>query len=397
MAGGRSAQASAIYDDYLMKVIIYHPNSFGGTYEHAQYLYQEYAKQLGSGNCQVLFPTIAKAGGPDFKKYLLTDKPNYRLRLANQLHFLWRTFANPVLLWWYIRRMKDAVVVFNEFDQFSMWLWGPLFRLTQGKRTYAVILHDPDRDAYAGNATRSGWLMRQVMRIMDIAFYHEVLPDKPYYRHLPKTRFVNVMLGLMPVHQSDESLSGSLNLQTDGFQVMSILGNIRLEKNYHLAIEALVKFPTMKLVIGGRPASSAVSIDELKAHADELGVADRVIWIVRFLSDEELASIIRASDVSCLNYSATFKSQSGVMTLVAPYRKPMIVSDGESALAAVVKKYQLGVWVKPDDLGDFCDGLHRLLEGNLPPAKWDEFEAFANWESNVRLSLTAFEECRQKD
>jgi glycosyltransferase involved in cell wall biosynthesis len=378
-----------------MKVIIYHPNSFGGTYEHAQHIHKEYIKQLGTGNCEILFPVIAKAQHPDFKKILLTDLPAYG-KLVNKLHFLYRTFLNPLLLLLYMRKQPNAVILFNEFDQFSMWFWGPIFSLLKGRHTYAIILHDPDRDAYAGKASLSAWFMRKVMLPMDIVFYHEVLPERSYYTNLPKTCFVNVMLGLMPKHQPDASLCEQLAIFTENRPMMSILGNIRYEKNYGLAIESLVQFPELVLVVGGRPSSSVVDVSLFQKQAEELGVANRILWLVRFLSDSELASVISASSISYLNYSATFKSQSGVMTLVAPYRIPILASDGESALAAVVRKYNLGVLVEPDDQESLNQGISRILSAHLPEPAWQAFEEFASWETNVKISIAAFEVANSK-
>jgi glycosyltransferase involved in cell wall biosynthesis len=175
---------------------------------------------------------------------------------------------------------------------------------------------------------------------------------------------------------------------------MSILGNIRHEKNYHLAIASLVTHPSLVLIIGGRPSSSIVDITVFQKQAEELGVSNRILWLVKFLSDAELASIITASQISNLNYSATFKSQSGVMTLVAPYRIPIVASNGESALAAVVNKYKLGVLVEPDNQQSLDEGIGKVLAAQLPKAAWQEFEDFASWQTNVQISLAAFKEER---
>lgn len=377
------------------KVIIYHPSSFGGTYEHALFMFAEFEKQHGKGIAEIYFPVNAKAEGPYFHKILLTDLPQGS-RIVRQLHFLWRTFLNPLLFFFKTRKYKGAYILFNEFEQFSGWFWRWFFQLNRSGQTYSIILHDPDRDAYAGNASRSGWLMRQVMLPMDVAFYHEVLPKRPYYENLPNTSFHNVMLGLMPACEPDANLLAELQSACEGFKVMSILGNIREEKNYHLAINALALYANAKLIIGGRKANSGVDVDAYRKLAEEKGVSNQVIWLERFLSDAELSAIITVSDYSILNYSSTFKSQSGVITLVASYRKPIIASDGESALAAVVKRFGLGLLTEPDSQESYNQVLGEMIAGNYPEGQWDKFEAFASWEANIKTTMTAFKMSAEK-
>jgi glycosyltransferase involved in cell wall biosynthesis len=378
------------------KIIIYHPSSFGGTYEHALFMFAEFEKQHGKGIAEIYFPVNAKAEGLYFHKVLLTDLPQGS-RVLRQIHFLWRTFINPLLFFFKTRKYKGAYILFNDFDQFSGWFWRWFFQAFRSGQTYGIILHDPDRDAYAGNAKRSGWLMRQVMLPMDVAFYHEVLPKLPYYDYLPKTSFHNVMLGLMPACEPDQELLKSLQTEVAGFKVMSILGNIREEKNYHIAITALKEYPNAKLIIGGRKANSGVDVDAYRKLADSLGVTNQVIWLERFLTDAELSAIITISDYSILNYSSTFKSQSGVITLVASYRKPIIASDGESALAAVVKRFGLGLLAEPDNQESYNHALGNMMAGNYPNGEWDQFEAFASWETNIKTTMNAFKMASQKN
>lgn len=379
----------------MEKVVIYHPNSFGGTYEHALFMFHEFEKQHGEGFAEIYFPINAKAEGKYFHKVLLTDQPKGN-KIIRRLHFLWRTFINPLIFFFKSRKYKGAYLLFNEFDQFSGWFWRHFFQFNRKGQVFGIILHDPDRDAYAGKASRSAWLMRQVMLPMDVAFYHEVLPKRSYYENLPKTSFHNVMLGLMPACAPDATLFQSLQEQLIGFKSMSILGNIREEKNYDIAIKSLALYPNLKLIIGGRKANSGVDIDMYHKLASDLKVTNQVIWLERFLTDAELSAIITASDYSILNYSATFKSQSGVITLVASYRKPIVASGGESALAAVVKRFGLGLLTKPDNQESFNEVLGEMIKGNYPIGSWNEFEAFASWEANINTTVAAFRAAGEK-
>ena len=86
----------------------------------------------------------------------------------------------------------------------------------------------------------------------------------------------------------------------------------------------------------------------------------------------------------------------GVITLVASYRKPIIASDGESALAAVVKRFGLGLLTEPDSQESYNQVLGQMIAGNYPEGKWDKFEEFASWEANIKTTMAAFKIAAEK-
>lgn len=374
-----------------MHIVIYHPNSFGGTYEYSIHVFEAYNKNPTVTKCTLLLPSNANYTQPNVFKILENDLVEGS-KWYKKIHFLYRSLANPIRLWWYLQKQNECNVIFDEFEQLTSFFWSPLFRLTKSKKQkYAVVLHDPDRDAYPPNPTIAALSMKWVMDVMDIGIYHDILVEKSYYKANLKTKYVRSHLGIYPYFQPQKALFEELSAQKAGRKLAAIIGNIRPEKNYHLAIGSLPHFPDLMLVIAGRVANTSVDIGAYKKQAETLGVADRIIWIEKFLDDEQLAAVIEASDIILLNYAATFKSQSAALCLVAPYKKMLLASDGESALALAVKRFDIGELVTPDDQEAMINGLKRLMfERQNSIENWDSFLKNNTWEANIDIAIQAF-------
>jgi len=382
------------------ELVFYHQTSFGGTFSYAINSFEAFAKQHISS--ELLLPRNVsdseiskKIGNSKFSvnRILLTDQPNTKIRLFKQLHFVFRSLINPFILWNFIRKKKKLVVVFNEFDQFSAIIWGLFFRIfKKNGHCYAVILHDPDRNNYFKIKKLSEISMKSVMQIIDVAFYHEIIPERNYYQNNGKTIFRNIAHGVYPKYNADEKFREKLILQKADSKLFIMPGNIRSEKNYHLAIEALAFFPDVKLLIAGKSANSGIQTAEYKKLSVKNNTHNRIIWREHFLSNEQMAAAIEISDLVLLPYSESFKSQSGGLFLVAPYRKPLLVSEGESALAIHVKRFNLGICVQPDSLEGLKQGFSLFLNEKNTSPDWEAFFNFASWNNSAKLALETFED-----
>lgn len=121
-------------------------------------------------------------------------------------------------------------------------------------------------------------------------------------------------------------------------------------------------------------------------------------WDIRRIPDEEVGDIFAACDVVLVTYSAKFRSASGVLNAAVSARKPVLASSGSGPLKTVVEKYELGVFVKPDDFEEGLRGASKLVkisatgkcEFVLQP-DWDKYEQENSWEENARWIYKAFE------
>jgi glycosyltransferase involved in cell wall biosynthesis len=305
-------------------------------------------------------------------------------KVVKKLHFLWRSVSSPLRFWRGVRHYEDALIIWNDFDQSSVLLWVPMVKLQRkASQATAVLLHDPDRDAYPPNLAVAQDTMLFMMQTMDLGFYHEVLADRVYYQR-SHTQYQSIPHGSYPLPKPDAALSAELNAyRQQGFKLASITGNIRHEKNYHLAIAALADEPTLMLVVAGRPANSGVNTAVFKQQARELGVLDRIIWLERYLSPAELAAVLACSDVVLLAYSSTFKSQSGIFANLVQFQSNLVASAGDNALAILVRRFGLGELVEPDNLDSLKAGIHRALDQKDKREGWFTLAQAYTWQGNI--------------
>ena len=376
-----------------MNVVIYTTSAQGGCYDYARQLHQAYSGHTLVDRCVSLFPENADIPARrDFKKMLLPDRTDSPLAWDKKRLFIQRSLRNPIKLLNYLRDKPPSLVIFNDWEQITAPLWAPLFRSRFGsKHLYAIILHDPDRDAYPPNLRTSQYCMGSMMRLMDFALYHDFLPTKPYYAPNGRTQYLNVPHGLYPGAEPDAAM---LSFMAEELQpsltYAAILGNIREEKNYELAIRALQQFPQLGLVVAGKASTRHISVAGYKALAEDLGVSSQIIWIEKFLTEGEMAAVIQSVNWLLLYYASTFTSQSGVLNTAAPMRKPIIASDGSSSLAATLRRFPIGLLAKPDSLPDLCKVLARALDGFGPDAAdWANYLEYASWDSQIDTVLAA--------
>lgn len=372
-----------------MRVLIYESSSKGGNYEYARALFDAYGASSRFSDVQLLLPSNTPMEETAVVRKVLLPDSRVANKWLNKIWLLLRSFTNPFILFFCLLRTKKTFVLFNDFEQISAPVWVVFFRAFLGKHRYAVFLHDPDRDRYPPHPVYSRYSMRTMMNLMDVGLYHHHLPEKPYYQNR-KTKFLSVPHGLYSLPTADVTLMEEIAVFKSDGVLFTIVGNIRTEKNYLMAIHALQKLPHAKLIIAGEPSNASVDMQIYKQAALKIEVDHRIFWCIKYLEPEELSAVITMTDCVLLNYSNTFTSQSGIINMIAPFRKRIIVSDTGSALTKTVKRFNLGSLVKPDVEADLICAMESIISG--PEASWDDFLEHASWETQVQLVAEAYEQ-----
>lgn len=375
-----------------MEIIIYNINSFGGNYEYSKAILSAYQKHTEISKVTLLMPDNSPANGPNITHLLMTDAPPFKNKLLRKFHFIYRSIINPLRLVRYLKKSDPAVVIFNDFDQLTSLVWYRWFKALKSRHIFAVILHDPDRDKYLPLRGLSVATMEKVMSFMDVAFYHGYLPDKPYYQN--DCISVAIPHGIYPPVELNQDFLQYINQQKKQKNLIGILGNIRDEKNYDFIIEALVELPDCQLLVAGSKSSANVPIEEYKQKINDLGLQDRVIWIERFLSENELNTAIVVCDIILLYYKVSFTSQSGILNSIAPYKKKILVTDTPSALQQVVNKHHLGMLVAPDNKEKFIRSIKLLtnMDTDAFDSGWISYEEGASWKKNIDIAIETFKQ-----
>jgi glycosyltransferase involved in cell wall biosynthesis len=372
-----------------MNILIYESSSFGGCYRYALEIQKAYQRRPDVERCDLLLPKNATNLPTNTRNILVNDKP----RRFKKVSFIARQFINPFVLFLVLLRQRPSLVILNDFEQTTAPLWAPFYRLFLKKHTFAVILHDPDRDAYPPSRKISAFCMKQLMSAMQLALYHQHLPAKSYYQNNLPTQYLSIPHGIYPSEWADPKLLYSLNQYKNADFLLTIPGNIRREKNYEAAIRLISQHVNYRLLVAGNTANSDVNTEEYKRLAQQLGVSERIYWIEKYLSEAELAACIEASDVVLLNYTKTFTSQSGILNNVAPFRKALVVSNTESSLAYLVKDFNLGCLCDPENQESFDLAVRNALgTKQMNTIHWDEYIAYASWDNHAEKVINMAKE-----
>jgi glycosyltransferase involved in cell wall biosynthesis len=377
-----------------MSLLIYNPNSKGGNFDYSIQIFNAFVNRKEFNPTILLLPSNAmNENVSGMKKILLRDTPPSSIRLLSQTYFLFRSLVNPFIVFVFLlRNRKIKYVLFNDYDQATSFLWVPFFKAMRSKVVYAAMLHDPDRDGYFSNLRISIATMQTTMSLMDLAFYHEYLPQKPYYNS--NTKYISVPHGLYPdvtLAQADSKFKDKiLRFKGNDHFLIAALGNIREEKNYKLIIASLLNIPHVKLLICGTPANTSIKVSEYFNLIRELKLENRVLFIEKYLEPSELKAVQECSDAFILYYSESFKSQSGMLNLLAPSRKPLLTSDNESAMSTIVKRFKLGLVAIPDSKDDLTRMIEAFCNGDFPAPDWEGYFKFASWDEFAAITSEQF-------
>ena len=379
-----------------MRIILYNSSSFGGCFDYGKELLMAYQARPEIESCEWWIPANAELPDtPGIRKLFLNDRPAISSRLFRQLHFLYRVFLNPFLLYFRLAAAPPSFVILNDFEQLTAPFWTPFFRWSlAAKHRFILVLHDPDRDAYPPSLRWTQISMKALTGLADLAFYHDYLPDKPYYPIKGKCRFFDIPHGIFQMPAPDAAFLQTIREKNKaGNKIMSIPGNIRHEKNYEAAIEALSLLPDYALLIAGAASNARVSVDSYRQLAEKLGVSDRMIWMEHYLSSAELSAVMEISDVIVLNYSDSFTSQSGILNVAAPFKKPLVVSDGKSSLASVVRKFGIGILVSGSGAEALALAIRTAAEtASEKKLAWDAYMEFASWKRHASTAIKIFKD-----
>ncbi|MEB3189379.1 MAG: glycosyltransferase [Snowella sp.] len=376
------------------KLLYFCPSWSGGIADYAH----EQAQALGKKGIEVTFLT-----SPLFQK----EKSDYYqtrpiLTSANAFQSPIAVFRKTVLglnilqnyyvLADIIRREKFQYVLLATYAEYLAPLWSfPLGQLAKQGVTFGAVVHDPVRGHVVGPLWWHRWSIACGYSFLREAFVHEAIKldtEKP----MPGLRTTIIPIGSyrFPKPQnSRETIRENLKVPNNS-KIFLSFGQIRDNKNLDLAMKAIAEFPDIYLVVSGKVSTPTQRpVAYYQNLADRLGIAERCRWLINFISEKEVADLFNACDLILLTYSAKFRSASSVLNLAVNYQRPCLASAGEGNLKSVVQRYNLGVFVEPDNWQAIRDGIEQWLHSSGQP-QWQQYEMDNSWEKNAEIVYQRF-------
>lgn len=194
------------------------------------------------------------------------------------------------------------------------------------------------------------------------------------------------------VEASQTALRKKWDLPSDR-RLALFFGKIRDEKNLDGLLRALSRTDeSPHLVVAGQEDARHYGIDYYRHLADELGIAERVRFIPRWIEDKEVGELFVATDWVALPYRNVFTSQSGVLNVAAHYERPVLVSSAP-VLRETVETCDIGVVCSGDTPADLAEGV-EIIQQRLEVGYAHAFGAHRqhfSWEENVERTLAVYQ------
>ena len=322
-------------------------------------------------------------GGPRWKK--IADRINDGRRIA-------KVVSAAAL-----EQRADTVLMACYSEYFSPF-WAPMYlRLAKSGIPIGTIAHDPVRDYVLGPLWWHRWSVRQGYSFVRDVFVHDdtaVDFGGPKPEGIRVHRIPHGPFEVTPPRVGREAMRARLGF-AEKDRVFLSFGQIRDGKNLDRFLRAMAQLsPEVKLLVVGSSGGGAQrQPEEYRKMAEDLGIADRCVWDIRYIPEEETGDLFSAADFVLMTYSARFRSASGVLNTAVSCRKPVLASSGDGPLKSAVSEYGLGIFVPPDDDGMILDGAQRLLEEPTAP-EWGRYEQENSWEENARRVKRVFDTSR---
>lgn len=373
-----------------MRLLYHSPASYGGIADYAH----EQANALATLGIEVTMlctPEYPTGRGEQYKivPVLQELKPAKPLphKALKAGHYVAVTLANHAALARFIKQHNFQYVLLGSYSEYlaPLWCWR-LQHLAKRGIVFGAVVHDPVRDFVVGPLWWHRWSIVSGYSFLREAFVHEAikLDTVRFMPHLQTTVIPHGPFHFPEANQSRKEMRSCLNLPLDA-KVMLAFGHIRDNKNLDLVIRAMVNFPDLYLIVAGKEQSSGQRpVAFYQELVTNIGIANRCRWQIGFIPDTEVANLFASADIVLLTYSKHFHSASGVLNTAASYLKTCLVSAGEGSLCSVVQKYELGIWVEPDDVDALVKGIRRWLE-NPPTPQWKRYFDENSWALNAKL------------
>jgi len=373
----------------MPKLLYYAPVTYGGLLIYAQ----EQADALAGLGIKVDVlcpPGFKKRPGDRYNVKPLLNNPKTGAegsRLLRIPRFYRQLTGNLRILRREIEKGSYRHVFSVSYAEYFAPLWAGSFRrLARRGITFGSMVQEPVRNFRVGPDWWHRWSVASAYSYLRCAFVHEDMPLDTG-RPMP-----NLKVGVVPMAAHAypdpglprDEVRRRLGIPHDAIVLFSF-GHIRDNKNLDYAVMALRDFPEARLLVAGsRSASSQRPESYYVELAERIGVADRCIWFFDYVSEEDAANYFEASDLIMLAYGSSFRSASGVLNVAARYRKPCIASAGEGSLKTVVNKYELGVWVEPDDPAAVSSGISKWIAERTQPF-WEDYNRDNSWQRNAEV------------
>lgn len=158
----------------------------------------------------------------------------------------------------------------------------------------------------------------------------------------------------------------------DGMVKLLFIGSIKSYKGLDVLVEAL---PALAAQTSGKPWKLTVAglpnypIEEIQDRVKALDMDGRVEWILRHLSEREIANLLCGAHIVVLPYRDI--DQSGVLLAAVGMRRA-VVATNVGGFAEIIRSPRHGALVEPNDPESLASALAKMVEDGAWRAEIEE-------------------------
>jgi len=330
----------------------------------------------------------------DYKSWPGLYPLSHRIPAIRKSRFLAAQYINPRRAIAHAIEQKADIIHFANINHLSFPFWKK--ELEQSGIRTAVSAHDVRRQKAIVSRTWEDAQLQAFYRFADAIFVHSTYQERELFdfAHVDRERIHVVPHGLYAHGHVDvdrDRKRERLGLPANR-QVALFFGQIRDEKNLASLIRSMaLSESSPHLLVAGRGGGRHKDLAHYESVARDVGVADHVTFIDRYIEDKEAALLFAISDWVALPYDNSFTSQSGVLNVAAEYERPVLVSSAP-VLSETVRKCNIGIacaGVTPAALAEGIDVMCKRIKDGHQHA-FDEYRGRYSWEENVNISLDVY-------
>lgn len=349
-----------------MRVAILDPSCFTVPYDTS--LCNGLVKQ----GCQVLF-----VGSCDYNilsnYHINYEYWNHFYKFANRLcktsSCSWRRYIKGIEHFWGMRKLVYRLRKWSPDIIHFEWLPLPLIDywfLPYLRKIAPLVLTVHNTDPFHGNPSSKIQLigLYNALHKFDHYIVHTKFSFNELIRntHVPESKISIVPHGIFDYYKNirNETQKQDIVRKTNPNKIILFFGLIKPYKGLDFLIKAFSLLPNKllketRLLVAGYPK---MSINIFKELAMQLGVADLIIWDLRFIPEEEVPLIFESAYVVALPYLKI--DQSGVLMTALAFKKP-IVAFKVGGFLEVLKDGVTGYLVEPGNIYGLSKALRQIL------------------------------------
>lgn len=312
-------------------------------------------------NYSLLYPSILFPGTSQFDKSNVSINPAPNQRLVNSINpFNWIKVASM------LKKENADLIVFDWWHPFFSFCHFAISLLIRNEYRNRILFITENVVSH-----ESKWYEKMLTRIgLSNSNFFLALSNVVEKELLTYSTTKKIFRSELPVydcydlHQkfNPEITRKELNIQPDD-QVLLFFGYVRKYKGLHVLLDAIPKLlkqmSKLKLLVVGEFYDD----EQLyRKQCNDLKITGHVIFVSRFVPNEEVEKFFRISDVTIMPYlSAT---QSGVLNVSYGFGKPVVVTD-VGGLTENFEDGKTGVVVQPGSPDELAKGIMKFY--NLKP------------------------------